>query len=393
MVYISAFSLTNFRSYQQLDLTFEPGTNVLVGYNGVGKTNIAEAINYLATHHSHRVSHDGPLIRFGADQAHIRGRIHHDQRAVGIDLEINPGKSNRVSINRGAPQPAKQGLGLVRCVLFAPEDLHLINGDPSVRRNFLDDLTVQLRPVMADARRDYERVLKQRNALYKSAKKSRRWGADEESTRHVFDEYLAQAGARILWGRLHVLKLLAQPLQTAYQALAPGVKDAGFSYESTVGLATGQHPVVPDETALAEAMHQELQAVHDQEQDRGLTLVGPHRDDVQFTLGPAPAKGYASHGETWSFALGLRLASYQVLAEDRPGDQDRPILILDDVFAELDAQRRDKLAQIATKADQVIVTAAVDEDVPHTLHGPRFPVRCDHGISQVHTTETNGPED
>ncbi|PXA77050.1 DNA replication/repair protein RecF [Auritidibacter sp. NML100628] len=393
MVYISAFSLTNFRSYRQLDLTLEPGTNVLVGYNGVGKTNIAEALNYLATHRSHRVSHDGPLIHFGADQAHIRGRVHYDQRAVGLDLEINPGKSNRVSINRGAPQPAKEGLGLVRCVLFAPEDLQLLTGDPSVRRNFLDDLTVQLRPVMADARREYERVLKQRNALYKSAKKARRWGADEENTRQVFDEYLARAGARILSGRLHMLQLLAQPLNAAYQALAPGIKDAGFSYESTVGLAAGQHPVVPEESALAGAMLEELRQVHDQEQDRGLTLVGPHRDEVKFTLGPAPAKGYASHGETWSFALGLRLASYQVLAEDRPTDQDRPLLVLDDVFAELDAKRREKLAQIASQAHQVIVTAAVAEDLPTALQGPRFSVHADNGVSHVEGADVEGLED
>lgn len=373
-MYLSHLSLTQYRSYAQADLTLVPGPNVLVGSNGAGKTNIVEAVGYLATQASHRVSHDTPLVHFGASQAIIRGRIHRGERAVSLEVEINPGKSNRAAVNRGAPQRAREGLGLLRSVLFAPEDLALITGDPSVRRRFLDDLVVQLRPALGDARSDYERVLKQRNALLKNAKISRSWTEDHEHTLAVWDEHIARAGSRVLNGRLHVLQMLAGPLNESYAALAEGRKTAGFSYESTLPLATGQHQEIPDEQTLHAALLTEFESHRKAERDRGVTLVGPHRDDLALTLGPAPVKGYASHGETWSMALSLKLASYQVLVTDDPDPDARPVLILDDVFAELDADRRSRLAALTVGAEQLLVTAAVAGDIPVELHGPRIGV-------------------
>lgn len=380
---ISHLSLTNYRSYTQLDLELQPGTNVLVGRNGVGKTNVAEAIGYVSTHQSHRVSNDAPLVHFGADQARIRTRIHRGDRAVAVDLEINPGKSNRVAINRGAPQRAREGLGLLRSVLFAPEDLQLVNGDPGVRRRFLDDLIVQMRPALGGARSEYDRVLRQRNALLKSARISGKWTDEHDATLAVWDEHLAVTGARLLNGRLNVLQLLAEPLAAAYAHLADANKTASYRYDSTVALAAGQHQDIPSEAELASAMREELQGQHRHERDRGVTLVGPHRDDVVLNLGPAPAKGFASHGETWSLALALRLASYDVLVADDADEDARPLLILDDVFAELDATRRLRLAALADRAEQVLVTAAVAEDLPDELEGPRFFVQMDEGVSSI----------
>lgn len=373
-MHLSHLSLIDYRSYHGAELALSPGPNVLVGSNGVGKTNVVEAIGYLATQDSHRVPNDAPLVRFGASQAIIRGRIHRGERAVALEVEINPGKSNRAAINRGAPQRAREALGLLRCVLFAPEDLALVNGDPSVRRRFLDDLVVQLRPALGDARSDYERVLRQRNALLKQARFSGSWSEEQGHTLAVWDEHLSRAGARLLNGRLHVLQMLASPLTESYAALAEGPKAAGFSYESTVPLAGGQHQVVPSEQELYEALLGRLESQRKQERDRGVTLAGPHRDDLALTLGPAPAKGYASHGETWSMALGLKLASYRVLTADDPDPEGRPVLILDDVFAELDEGRRARLASLTADAEQLIVTAAVAGDIPAELAGPRIGV-------------------
>ncbi|GAA4766938.1 DNA replication/repair protein RecF [Citricoccus nitrophenolicus] len=382
-MYLSHLSLTQYRSYAQADLALVPGPNVLVGSNGVGKTNVVEAVGYLATQASHRVPQDTPLVRFGASQAIVRGRIHRGERAVSLEVEINPGKSNRAAVNRGAPQRARDGLGLLRSVLFAPEDLALITGDPSLRRRFLDDLVVQLRPALGDARSDYDRVLRQRNALLKNAKLSGAWTEDHGHTLAVWDEHLSRAGARVLNGRLHVLQMLAGPLTESYTALAEGQKTAGFSYESTVPLAAGQHQEIPDEQTLQGAFLAELEAHRKPERDRGVTLVGPHRDDLALTLGPAPVKGFASHGETWSMALSLKLASYQVLVADDSDPDARPVLILDDVFAELDADRRSRLATLASGAEQLLVTAAVAGDIPEELDGPRIGVSLGESGSEI----------
>ena len=380
-MYLSYLALTNYRSYEQAELELKPGPNILIGANGVGKTNIAEAINYLAVQHSHRVSNDQPLVRIGQEQALARGRVHRGKQAISIEYEINPGRSNRVAINRGAPQPARQAYGIFKAVMFAPEDIELVSGQPDIRRRFMDDLIVQMRPALGDARRDFDRVLKQRNALLKSGRKPGSWTDEHETTLAVWNEHLSRAAARLINGRLHALRLLAIPTSEAYAELSNGTKPAGFSYQSTVPLATGQHAEVPDESQLYEAILTELEQSYRAERDRGITLIGPHRDDLLITLGPAPAKGFASHGETWSLALALRLASYRVLAEDDPDPHAQPVLILDDVFAELDAARRSRLAEMTREAEQLIITAAVSADIPAELEGTHIPVRMRDGIS------------
>ena len=380
-MYLSHLSLTNYRSYEQAEFELKPGANILIGANGVGKTNVAEAINYLAVQHSHRVSNDHPLVRIGQTQALARGRIHRGEQAVSIEYEINPGKSNRVAINRGAPQAARQAYGIFKAVLFAPEDIELISGQPDIRRRFMDDLIVQMRPALGDARRDYDRVLRQRNALLKSGRKPGSWTDEHESTLAVWNEHLARAAARLINGRLHALRLLAAPTSEVYAELSNGNKPAGFAYQSTVSMATGQHAEVPDEATLYTAIVEALEEAYRSERDRGVTLVGPHRDDLVITLGPAPAKGFASHGETWSLALALRLASYRVLAKDDPNPDARPVLILDDVFAELDAARRARLAEMTRDAEQLIITAAVSADIPPQLTGTHIPIRMRDGIS------------
>ncbi len=388
-MYISHVSLTDFRSYAQADVELGPGTNVLIGANGVGKTNIVEAIGYLATLSSHRVTNDAPLLRFGTDRALVRARVQRARLVTTLEVEITAGKANRARINRANPVRARDILGIVRTVLFAPEDLSLVKGDPSNRRRFLDELLVILRPGEAATRGDYERVLKQRNALLKSARAGSKLSTTHEATLDVWDTHLARAGARVLRGRLEVLSLLSPYMGAAYASLADANKEARAYYQSTVvidpedeeptnGFSTVQdHPAQVAPATLLDAGIRELEEMflaallknRDKELERGITLVGPHRDDVLLTLGNAPAKGYASHGETWSFALALRLAAYKVLGEDDPRPGAGPILILDDVFAELDATRRTRLATIVAGADQVIVTAAVASDVPAELGG------------------------
>ncbi|MBV1781192.1 DNA replication/repair protein RecF [Paeniglutamicibacter sp. ABSL32-1] len=388
-MYISHVSLTDFRSYAQADVELGPGTNVLVGSNGVGKTNIVEAIGYLATLSSHRVTNDAPLLRFGTDRALVRARVQRANLVTTLEVEITAGKANRARINRANPVRARDILGIVRTVLFAPEDLALVKGDPSNRRRFLDELLVTLRPGEAATRGDYDRVLKQRNALLKSARAGGKPSTAHESTLDVWDTHLARAGARVLRGRLEVLRMLSPYMGAAYASLADANKEARAYYQATVlddfdgeespaGATAGEDDsarVAP--AALLEASTEELEEMflaallktRTKELERGITLVGPHRDDVLLTLGGAPAKGYASHGETWSLALALRLAAYKVMGEDDPRPGAGPILILDDVFAELDATRRTRLASIVAGADQVIVTAAVAGDVPEELGG------------------------
>ncbi|GAA1498909.1 DNA replication/repair protein RecF [Paeniglutamicibacter kerguelensis] len=388
-MYISHVSLTDFRSYAQADVELGPGTNVLVGSNGVGKTNIVEAIGYLASLSSHRVTNDGPLLRFGTERALVRARIHRAKQVTTLEVEITAGKTNRARINRANPVRARDILGIVRTVLFAPEDLALVKGDPSNRRRFLDELLVALRPGEAATRGDYERVVKQRNALLKSARHGGKLSTAHESTLDVWDTHLAQTGARLLRGRLDMLELLSPYMAAAYASLADANKTASAFYQSTIvddfdedsapspDTASESEPNLVAPAALLDATQPELEEMfvaallkkRSKELERGITLVGPHRDDVLLRLGSAPAKGYASHGETWSLCLALRLAAYKVFGQDDPRPGAGPILILDDVFAELDATRRSRLASIVAGAEQVIVTAAVAGDVPEELGG------------------------
>lgn len=406
---ISQLTLTDFRSYAQAELQLHPGPNVLLGFNGVGKTNIAEAIGYLSTLSSHRVSQDGPLVRHTAKQAFIRAEAHRGTRQARLEVEINPGRSNRARINRGNPVRATDVLGILRTVLFAPEDLELIKGSPGVRRRLLDDLAVQLRPALGRVRLDYEKVLKQRNALLKSIR-HQGFTATHESTLEVWDHQLAEAGAHLLHARLKMLSALRPHVATAYQQLSGSVRTARLQYLSSLdapedpgapeapgpeseaeNVELAAQPGALDVSALESCSREELTALmlqglnqaRREERERGITLVGPHRDDLSLTLDEVPVKGFASHGETWSFALSLRLAAYRVMVDDDPEEGARPVLILDDVFAELDARRRRRLAELAAEAEQLIVTAAVDDDVPESLLGNALRVESVDQISQV----------
>ncbi|WP_445155727.1 DNA replication/repair protein RecF [Arthrobacter sp. Hor0625] len=385
-MYLEQLSLTDFRSYAQVDLSLEPGVTVLVGSNGIGKTNLMEAIGYLATLSSHRVSSDGPLLRFGTDRAMIRARLVRGEQATVLELELNAGRANRARINRSNPVRARDILGICQTVLFAPEDLALVKGDPSNRRRFLDELLVSLVPRHAATRADYDRVLKQRNALLKSGRAGK-FTAGHEATLDVWDQHMARAGAELLHARLELVERLQPHLQHAYAQLTDGSKTAGAIYRSTLqgvldddGESSGGPAAGAEDLRqlsveeLADRYVQAFAASRRKELERGISLVGPHRDELQLILGQAPAKGYASHGETWSMCLSLRLASYYVMLDDARTGGSAPILILDDVFAELDVQRRRKLAAIVSGAEQVLVTAAVEDDIPAELAGRRMKV-------------------
>lgn len=364
--YVRHVSLNDMRNYREVSVALEPGVNVLVGANGQGKTNLVEAIVYVSTLGSHRVATDAPLIRRGAERAVLRADVVRADRSLVIEIEINPGRANRARINKAPVPKTRDVLGIVRTVVFAPEDLALVKGDPSDRRRFLDDLLIQRQSSMAGVKADFERVLKQRNALLKSAGAARRaHAADVDATLSVWDEQLATYGAQITQARKDLLSALLPFVVSSYAELVPDGEPLHLAYRSSVGDVTGQST-----EQIREAMLQLLTARRREELDRGITLVGPHRDEVEVTLGDLPVKGYASHGESWSAALALRLASYDLLT----AEVSAPVLILDDVFAELDTSRREHLAQRVKHAPQVIVTAAVPSDVPEELSGTWFDV-------------------
>lgn len=389
-MFVRHLTVGDFRSYPSAELPLEPGVTTFVGLNGQGKTNLVEAIGYLASLSSHRVSSDAPLVRFGAGQAIIRGAVVRDSRESMVEIEINPGRANRARLNKSALTRTRDVLGQVRTVLFAPEDLALVKGDPSERRRFLDDLLVARQPRWAGARGDYDRILKQRNALLKSAApvlrgrgKQRRpvegsdTASERESALHtleVWNTQLAQVAAPLLYARLRLLRDLSPLLGKAYDEVSAGQSDARVAYRCSLREAMATR-IAEGEVPELDELHAELleafAEVRGQEIERGVTLVGPHRDDVVLTLGELPAKGYASHGESWSFALGLKLAAYHLLRHDLGDD---PVLILDDVFAELDAGRRERLAAMVADCEQVLITAAVEADVPAGLRGRTYAV-------------------
>ncbi|QSR24018.1 DNA replication/repair protein RecF [Nocardioides aromaticivorans] len=367
-MHVAHLTLHDFRSYADVDVALEPGVTAFVGSNGQGKTNLVEAIDYLSRLSSHRVATDAPLIRAGAEQAIVRAAVVRDGRTAVLEVELNPGRANRARVNRSPLPRVRELAGLVRTVVFSPEDLALVKGDPSQRRRFLDDLLVLRTPRYAGVIADHERVLRQRNTLLKTLYAAR--GSSREAalaTLSVWDDHLVTTGTELLLARQRLVTDLAPYLGKAYEAVARGASrdDARIEYSATV--PAGDDP--------AGAFREELARRQSEEIQRGVTLVGPHRDDLLLTLGPGdehrlPVKGYASHGESWSFALALRLASYDLLR----ADGDDPILILDDVFAELDADRREQLAALVAGAEQVLVTAAVAADVPDALRGATFHV-------------------
>ena len=383
-MYVAHLTLHDFRSYPSLEVELEPGVTAFVGRNGQGKTNIVEAIDYLSRLSSHRVASDLPLVRQGATQAVVRAAVVRDERRAVLEVEINPGKSNRARVNRGQLPRARELLGLVRTVVFAPDDLALVKGDPTERRRFADDLLVlHAGARYAGTRSDYDRVLKQRNSLLKTARVRGTSAENVLSTLEVWDERLARLGSEIMVARARLVHDLEPLLGKAYEAVARGASrdDASLTYRPSfegpgreAGAEAGQEPGPEPGPWTVEAVEElfvaELAARRRDELDRGVSLVGPHRDDLLCTLGEFPVKGYASHGEGWSFALALRLASYELLRST--GDD--PILVLDDVFAELDVGRRAQLAELVAGAEQVLVTAAVADDIPEGLRGRRFDV-------------------
>ncbi len=369
-MFVDHLQLVDFRSYESVDVELGAGIEIFVGANGQGKTNLVEAIEYLSTLSSHRVSADQPLIRVGAERAIIRARVQaglDDPRQLQLEIEITPGKANRARLNRSPLRRARELIGVLRTVIFAPDDLAVVKGDPGERRRFLDDLVVSRWPRLAGVRADYDRALRQRNTLLKSLNGRWRGGSSGEidSTLHVWDSHLAEAGGDLLQARLATLADLAPHVHKAYAEIAPTNNDAIAEYKASIDLGSGA-----DRASLSEAMLRAMANLRSEEVTRGLSLVGPHRDDITLTLGILPARGYASHGESWSLALALKLGSFSLLRADGI----EPVLVLDDVFAELDVTRRDRLAAAVTAAEQVLVTAAVDADVPQLLRGRRHSV-------------------
>jgi DNA replication and repair protein RecF len=364
-MYVRRLELVDFRSYPRVVVEFGPGCSVLLGPNGIGKTNLLEALHYVSTLDSHRVALDAPLVRAGATGAVIRTEIVHSGRSLLVELSLEPGRANRARLNGAPTRRPREVLGALRMVLFAPEDLALVRGDPAERRRYLDDLLVARQPRYAGVRADYERVLKQRNALLRTAYLARKTGAGTQdlSTLDVWDAHLAQHGAELMAARLELCAALGPHVAKAYGAVAAAKGAAALAYRP--GVEGG-----PDRGSLSVALAEALRNARPSEVDRGVTLVGPHRDDLTLTLGDLPAKGYASHGESWSFALALRLAAYELLRAEGI----EPVLALDDVFAELDTGRRDRLAELVGGAEQLLITCAVPADVPAALGGVRYDV-------------------
>lgn len=357
-MFVRHLGLQDFRSWARVDLDLEPGRTVFVGQNGFGKTNLIEALWYSSTLGSHRVASDAPLIRAGAERAIISTIVANEGRELAIDLDVVAGRANKARLNRSPVRSAREVLGVLRAVMFAPEDLALVRGDPSERRRYLDELATTRRPRIAGVRADYDKVLRQRTALLKTASGARyRGDSSVFDTLDVWDGHLAAHGAELIAARVELVNELFPEVEKAYQLLAPGSRPAAIHYRSKVEEIDGRNESVQFfEAALLDALTRRRSA----EIERGVCLVGPHRDDLELRLGDQVAKGFASHGESWSMALALRLAAYELLRSEG-GD---PVLLLDDVFAELDAGRRRALAGVAASAEQVLVTAAVGEDIP-----------------------------
>ncbi|MDR3070440.1 MAG: DNA replication/repair protein RecF [Propionibacteriaceae bacterium] len=366
-MFVAHLALNNFRSYESVDLALSPGVSIFLGSNGQGKTNLLEAVGYLATLSSHRVSSDLPLIRQGAGQAQIQAQIQAglaDDRKLLVEVQLNLGKANRASINRSPLRRVRDILGSLRAVVFAPEDLVIVKGDPGDRRRFIDELITSHWPRLAGVRADYEKAVKQRTTLLKSFAGERNSYLGDD-TLGVWDEAVARFGAEIIFARLAVLDELDPLLGQAYFEIAPAKADASLSYKSLAEIPAGATTA-----DIEQALLQLMAARRGEELARGLSLVGPHRDDITLNLAGFPAKGYASHGESWSYALALKLGAFQLLRANGL----EPVLLLDDVFAELDEDRRMRLANSVLSSEQVLITAAVAADVPRELTGATFKV-------------------
>lgn len=389
-MYVRDLDLRDFRSWPELTLTLESGATVFSGRNGHGKTNIVEALHYTSTLGSHRVSTDAPLIRSGCGDARVSVTTVNDGRELTTHLLIKVNGANQAQINRTRLKSAREVLGVLRTVMFSPEDLKLVAGEPAERRRFLDELAASRAPRLGGAKADYDKVLRQRNALLRSSSHELRRGYSDDTgasalaTLDVWDLQLARLGAEVTAGRLELLDVLTPHIAESYAAVAPESRPASVSYSSTVDDAVRALSGEPSREpgVIEAAMLTELARRRREEIERATTLVGPHRDDMVLMLGDTPAKGYASHGETWSYALSLHLAEYALLASEGS----HPVLILDDVFAELDALRRQRLVAVAQSAEQVLITAAVGDDLPGNLAdavSARYLVTMNDGVSTL----------
>ena len=370
-MYVRHLGLRDFRSWANVELELTPGRTVFVGSNGYGKTNLVEALWYSTTLASHRVATDAPLVRLGAQRAVISTIVVNEGRECAVDLEITAGRANKARLNRSPVRSPREVIGVLRAVLFAPEDLALVRGDPGDRRRYLDDLAAVRRPRVAAIRADYDKVLRQRTALLKSASGARSRGALD--TLDVWDGHLAAHGAELMAARMSLVNELAPEVQKSYQRLAPAARPASIGYHASVNI----EPDRPDVELLRTALLEKMAERRDAELERGVCLVGPHRDDLELRLGEQLAKGFASHGESWSMALALRLAAYELLRAEGSD----PVLLLDDVFAELDTARREALAAVAASAEQVLVTAAVLDDIPRDWLADRVNITLTDGDS------------
>ena len=379
-MHVKRVRLTNFRNYKTAEVEFEPGVNLLFGPNGQGKTNLVEAVNFFASLSSHRVPGHTPLIKQGEQSAIISLDLAHQERELLLEYEINQDSPNRARLNKSPVQKPKDILGYLNSVIFAPEDLDIVKRDPTNRRAFIDQLIVQFTPRMLGVYSDYERVLKQRNTLLKSARSTGTRG-DALSTLSAWDESLVKLGSEIIAARVSIVAKLSPGLISNYKKIAKTNNEPRMFIKSSILGSTifdgeeaddVEYLETPDREEIAELFREKLVRMRQKELERGITLVGPHRDDLVLILGSLPAKGYASHGESWCYALSLRISSLEILRrESKLGD---PILILDDVFAELDSDRRAKLAELVQGNEQVLITAAVIEDVPKSLTAKRFSV-------------------
>ena len=379
-MYVKKVRLTNFRNYKTAEVELSPGVNLFFGPNGQGKTNLVEAVNFFASLSSHRVAGHTPLIRQGEQSAIISLDLAHQERELLLEYEINNDSPNRARLNKSPVQKPKDILGYLNSVIFAPEDIDIVKRDPTNRRAFIDQLIIQFTTRMLGVYSDYERVLKQRNTLLKSARATGTRG-DALSTLSAWDESLVKFGSEIISARVAIISKLSPGLISNYQNIAKTNNEPRMFIKSSIFGATPldgeetedvQYLEISDREEIDGLFSEKLASLRQKEIERGITLVGPHRDDLVLILGSLPAKGYASHGESWSYALSLRLASLEILRqESKLGD---PILILDDVFAELDSDRRAKLSELVQGNEQVLITAAVIEDVPASLVAKRFSV-------------------
>jgi len=355
-VLITNLNLTNYRSYTTLDLSLDPGVSIFVGKNGEGKTNIAEAILYLTFLSSHRASGNTPLIKLGNQSAYIRAKVKYPEREILVELEINSDKANRAKVNQNQVRSQKEIFGIVQTIYFSPEDLDIVRGDPGERRRFIDQLLTLRSPRIAGVISDYERAVKQRNSLLKT-----RASID---ALNPWDKQVAELGGELITLRMLALDELKPIFNQVYKGISE-TKPAEIVYKSSI-----ENPSL-NQRENSEKILERLINNRGAELERGLTLTGPHRDDLLLILGDHLVKGYASHGESWSIALSLKLATYNLLKSDGLS----PILILDDVFSELDEERRERLAEIAKAAEQTIITVAVENDLPKSITGTKYLVR------------------